>query len=901
MENNHESAPLLRTKLRRPQVRPELIARPRLQQQVASGLNFALTLIIAPAGFGKTTLAASSLAQNQSQSAWLSLDKNDNQPGYFLRYLIAALQTLDKAIGAEAEQFLESVQQTLPEAVLASLINDIENNPEEIVLILDDYQLITSQHVHDGVAFLLEHQPQNLHLVIAARSDPPLPVARLRASGQLVELRAADLRFTRTEALEFLNDVMGLQLDEKSAAVLEERTEGWIAGLQMAALSLRDRKDVLSFIEGFSGTNRFILDYLLEEVMSGQPNEVQQFLLCTSILDRLCAPLCDTLLSLVQSQGLTQNLQFENSTAILQYLEKKNLFLISLDEERLWFRYHHLFIDLLRSRLQQSQPDLIPSLHVKAAEWLQQNGLIPEAIGHCLTAADFDRAADLIESYGPKYWMENDPSVMGMSDSLPGEMLVSRPRMGIYRAWLYVIQGNILKAMPLLNALSGKLENASAGSEAHWIRMVVNVAFAFLERPVDPNQRIPLPEPDELDQIPATEVILRDAARILYGMSLGRRGENELAAEVSLRFIRQEKSPHKKLTVPTLVSFLARIYLMLGKLHETVALCREYLDPIQTGGYRFIYSAGSLYISLGEAFFELNRVKEAEENIRRGIQENEPWVDVMTNAFGLIALTRVLSVTKDFEGAMQAVEKFEASMQRDSRPTEFQEDFRTLRVFVQLAAGKLDEAVDWADHLHQNKDFQEYPEYYELTLARVRLAQGRYADVEQLLAGSSAKSESANLIRRQIEYHLLLAAAQAGQGRAEEALAHIGFSLDLAEPQGYNRVFLDAGEPVRNLLAAYLRSDAPAQAAYARKVLEAFLAAGDTANTNQGGLIEPLSAREQEVLELMALGKTNQEIARDLVVAAGTIKAHAASIYRKLDAANRTEAVTHARELGILK
>ena len=901
MDNSHESAPLLRTKLRRPVIRPELIARPRLQQQVTSGLNLALTLIIAPAGFGKTTLAASSLAQNPAKTAWLSLDKNDNQPGFFLRYLVASLQTINPIIGAEAEQYLESVQQKLPEAILASLVNDVENQPEEIILALDDYHLITNQFIHDALAFLLEHQPRNLHLVVATRSDPPLPIARLRASGQLVELRAVDLRFTQTEVLEFLNNVMGLQLDEKSAEVLEERTEGWIAGLQMAALSLRDRKDVFSFIEGFSGTNRYIMDYLLEQVMSGQPNEVQQFLLYTSILDRLCAPLCDTLLSYIQSQQPIPNRQFESSFAIIQYLEKKNLFLISLDEERQWFRYHHLFIDLLRSRLQQSQADLIPDLHIKAAEWLQQNNFIPEAIEHCLIAADFNHAANLIEFYGPKYWMENDPSIMQMADNLPGELLISRPRLGIYRAWLYVIQGNILKAMPLLNALAVKLKDATAGSEEHWIRMIINVAFAFLERPADSKQRIPLPEPDDLDDIPANEVILRDAARILYGMTLGRRGENELAAEVSLRFIKQEKSPHKRLTVPTLVSFLARIYLMLGKLHETMALCHEYLDPIQTGGYRFIYSAGSLYISLGEALFELNRLQEAEEYIRKGMEENEPWVDVMTNAFGLIALTRVLCAINNFEEAMQTMEEFEEKMQRDSRPTEFQEDFRTLRVYVQLAAGKLDEVSDWADHLRQNRDFEEHTEYYELILAHVYLVQHRFADVEELLAGKSVRSESANLLRRQIDYHLLVAAAQAGLGRPEAALEHIVSSLELAEPQGYIRVFLDAGEPIRNLLAAYLRSGEPVQAAYARKVLEAFLAEGETANSSQGGLIEPLSARELEVLELMSLGKTNQEIARDLVVASGTIKAHAASIYRKLDAANRTEAVTHARELGILK
>ncbi len=292
---------LIRTKLRLPFTRPALVSRPRLQEQIAQGLCGPLTLITAPAGFGKTTLVASCIAGCGMPVAWLSLDKDDNQAGRFLTYLIAALQAADHRIGSEAAQLMAGIQPALPEAVLTSLINDLDSANTEIALVLDDYQFISSQAVHEAVAFLLEHCPNTFHLVIATRSDPPLPLARLRARGQTVELRAADLRFTEPEAAQFLNDVMGLRLDAGSVAVLEERTEGWIAGLQMAALSMRDRKDVLGFIEGFSGTNRYILDYLLEEVLASQPPEIQHFLLYTSILERLTAPLCDALLAMHES------------------------------------------------------------------------------------------------------------------------------------------------------------------------------------------------------------------------------------------------------------------------------------------------------------------------------------------------------------------------------------------------------------------------------------------------------------------------------------------------------------------------------------------------------------------------------------------------------------------------
>jgi LuxR family maltose regulon positive regulatory protein len=735
-------------------------------------------------------------------------------------------------------------------------------------------------------------------------------LARLRARGQTVELRAADLRFTEPEAAQFLNDVMGLHLDAESVAMLEKRTEGWIAGLQMAALSMRDREDVHGFIEGFSGTNRYILDYLLEEILAKQSPEIQHFLRYTSILERLTAPLCDALLA--SDERLkpgnkdgdldSESPSLRQSASILEYLERKNIFLVSLDDERIWFRYHHLFADLLKARLHQAQPDLVPHLHMRASAWLEQRGFIPEAIQHLFAAHEIDRAADLIERYGAVRWAESDPSVVQMAEGLPPEMLLTRPKVGLYQAWLLIIQGHIGRALPLLNNLAQRFADADPNSGQQWMQTIITLALVFLAPPASTPGLDPLPDDQVLDEVPADELILRDAADILYGMALARRGKIDHAAEISVKYIQREKTSHGWLTIPTLVPFLARIYLMLGRLQAAASLCHEFLAPLEEKGIRFLNSAGDMNIALGEVLYERNRLAEAEQRIRDGLQANEPWNNIMTDAFGLIALTRVLQARGDYSGAMQIVEKFEARLQGPLRPREFDQDLRTLRVRVQLTSGDLQSASQWANQVTLNEDFRLHAGYYRLTLARIRLAQSRYADVEEMLTKNSPSPAAANRITAQIESNLLLAAAIAGQGRLPEAFELIETYLSLAEPEGYIRVFLDVGEPARGLLAAYLRSDAPGHQLYARTVLDAYSLSGGTdfSGHQPAGLIEPLSDRELEVLQLMALGKTNQEIAQQLIVARGTIKAHAASIYRKLDVANRTEAVARARQLGIL-
>lgn len=876
--------PLIRTKLRPPFTRSELVPRPRLQEQIAQGLRGPLTLVIAPAGFGKTTLVASCIATCGMLVAWLSLDKDDNLAGRFLNYLLAALQEVDHTIGSEAAQLMAGMQQAPPEAVLTSLINDLDATGREIALVLDDYQFISSQDVHEQMAFLVDHCPGIFHLVIAARSDPPLPLARLRARGQTVELRAADLRFTAPEAAQFLNDVMGLRLDAGSIAVLEERTEGWIAGLQLAALSMRDREDVRGFIEGFSGTNRFILDYLLEEVLAREPEDVQAFLLQTAILTRLTGSLCDAVIGTSGGQEM------------LETLEKRNLFVVPLDHDRRWYRYHHLFADLLQARLYQSEPDRVARLFSRAVVWCEQKEQITEAVDYALAAHEIDRAADLIERYGPARWLENDPSVMQMADNLPLESLLARPKIGFYQALLLIFRGQIEKAIPLLKDLTQHLSNTESDSRLRWIQPMIALVLAFLSRSYS------LPDYQALDEISAGEPILRDTADLLYGMTLGRRGQFERAVEVTAQRIQRQKIPRGTPVIPNLVPFLARLYLMEGRLHAADALCRDFLDPIQEKGFRFNDSAGGLQVVRGEVLYEWNCLDEAEKDIRDGFQVGEPWHNIMVDAFGLLALIRVFQAKGNYAGAMQAVEKFETSLQGQFGPFEFAEDFRTQRVRVQLASGDLQSAFNWADQIQRSEDFHGHEQLYRLTLARIRLAQGRYAEVEDMLTGLTPPVSAGNRITRQIETKLLLAAAIAGQRRLSATFPLIESCLALAEPEGYIQVFLESGEPVRELLVAYLRSDAPGHQLYAQKVLDAFPLTSPISSpgSQPAGLIEPLSGRELEVLHLLAVGKTNQQIAQQLIVSPGTVKAHTASIYRKLDVANRTEAVARARQLGIL-
>lgn len=901
---------LLATKFHIPLTRTALVDRQRLSSRLEEGLRGRLVLISAPAGFGKTTLLVSFLAVSVEGVAWLSLDADDNHEGRFLRYLAAALQNIDGTIGQDALRTLSAPQPVQPQAVLTGLVNDISASGLEIILVLDDYHLISNQTVHQALAFLLEYGPQNLHFILATRSDPPLPLSRLRARGQLAELRAADLRFTGEEAADFLNDVMGLRLDAGDVAALESRTEGWIAGLQMAALSMRNREDVSGFIEGFSGTNRFILDYLLEEVLVGQPPIIQQFLLRTSVLDRLTEPLCAVLLDTNNfyqaGESPAPNKDFSAkriSDTILDQLERDNIFLVPLDEQRTWFRYHHLFADLLRARLKQTSPEIVPYLHNQAADWLEAHGQYRESVQHLISAQDLDRAVELIAMHGPKNLMANDPLLLQMAEKLPVEKIIGHPRLGLYQIWQLITRGQIQEAQVLLKRLGEHLSQAGADAGCRWKKTITSLARLFLF-PASASEENVIPDVTLLEEIPPDEPILQNAAEYLYVMTLARQGEMEKAAFVAQRFLQQEQRRPGASAVPTLAPFLTRIYLMLGRLKESAALCRMYLDPLADKDGSFYYASGNMKIDLGEVLYEWNRLEEAEAYIRDGLQANKPWGNIMTEGFGLVVLVRLLQAKGDYTSAQEELERFEVVMKDPSRPHEFDGDLLTLRTRLQLASGDLEAASRWADEVKHDGRFELHCDYYRLTFAHIRLKQGRYTDTESLLKGTTPPEPVGSWIASKLESDLVLAAAAAGQGRLPEAFDLLEDCLAAAEPEGYIRVFLDAGKPVEDLLTACLRERSTACSDFAWDLLKAFTNTNKEfscqPNGRRGKLVEPLSDRELEVLEIIALGCTNQEIARRLVIAKGTVKAHTASIYRKLDVANRTEAVARARSFGLI-
>lgn len=917
--------PLIRTKLRLPFTRPELVSRPRLQARIAEGLCGPLTLITAPAGFGKTTLAASYVAGCGMPVAWLSLDKDDNQVERFLSYLVAALQEADQTAGSEAEQLLAAARQAPPEAVLISLINDLDTAGGEIVLVLDDYHFISSQAVHEAATFLLEHCPKTFHLVIATRSDPPLSLTRLRARGQMVELRAADLRFSESEAAQFLNDVMGLCLDLGSVAALAERTEGWIAGLQMAALSMRDREDVLGFIEGFSGTNRYILDYLLEEVLASQAPEIQHFLLHTSIPERLTAPLCQAILEdqKLESWNIdTLSASFHPSTTptfqpILEYLERANLFLVPLDDERKWYRYHHLFADLLRTQLQKSiGMQAVARLHLRAAAWHEQNGSILEAIHHASMASDDELVEHLIQQNYLQMMNRGEMSwVRFWMGKLSKELVYRRPWLCLYEAMNRSWFGQLEEANLLLDEAEKRIRAESSADVSPPDAQVLLGYHAYVK------SRVTAMQGDTRRAIEfcrtARRIVPADnlALQIDFSITLGY--EYFLDGD----FVNATKTLNETIQLGYIAGainnpvaaycLLARLQVYQGRLRDAYGLLQKAAQLIHGTGGQYFGVFGLLEVGTAALLCEWNDVEAALVRLKQGLDLLSLWGKADDLCLAYTTLTRIQLAQGNRADAASAAEKAAQLIQTCGVFSEARSAVEAIQVKIWLLQGDWSSVDRWATTLERRFGF-DGPFRYEdeltlITRARVFIAQEKPDEALRLL---SCLEESARLARRMgrvIEILLLEALALRELGDSEYALLALTKCLTLAEPEGYIRLFLDEGQPMQLLLAQWLaHASAGPLRDYAIHVLSQFdagahaIVAAQAKASPTGDLVEPLSPRELEVLHLIALGRTNIEIAGELIVAPGTVKAHAASIYRKLDVANRTEAVARARQLGIL-
>ncbi len=895
---------LLTTKLFVPPLRLRVVARPQLLAQLNQGLNHTLTLVCAPAGYGKTTLLAEWIQDcrekdecnhepgtEQIKFAWVSLDQEDNDGVRLMSYIATSLEGILPGIGHEINNLLNTYPPPALIDLLTFLINELSQVSSPIVLVMDDYQFISNTAINEGITFFLDHAPPGLHLIIATRSDPPIPTARFRARNQLLEIRADDLRFTLDETAQFLDRVMGVSLSLENIAALDQRTEGWIAGLQMAALSMHGRTDVTQFIEAFSGSHRYILDYLAEEVLNRQPADVVEFILRTSILDRMSAPLCEAVMG--EELGQVRDK--------LAYLDHANLFLIPMDDERKWYRYHHLFADLLRARLIESQPNLVPELHLRASQWYEQNGFLNEAVLHAISAKDDSRAAEIIERYATIRWSHGDPTLIRLVERLPQTVLQKYPKASICWAWISISRGNIQAAFQLLDGLK---ERQTKGSpiEAAWASAFIDLLYAYGSQQPSRDVRPSIPDYHFCELIPEQEIGLREAAAFMYATLLNRQGDFERAAEILERCTQRDIETISPIAHFWVIALLARVRMMQGRLADAAALCRDFMKPYSGKQKGPFFTSGNLNCILGEVLYEWNQLEEAEDQIREGIRNNEPWHNAGFEMIGYSALATVQVAKRDPDGAVQTLRKLEELLQGRSLPADLEEEFLTLKVRLCLAKGDLPCAVELANKISATEPQDYMQEWGRISVGRVFLIQHRFREAQEAMEALNRLPGSARRVHRQIRSDLILAIAHFYQNQTHSALEALDRCLNLGEPGGYLRTFLDPGEVVRKMLVAYLQLPSPTHKAYAQRLLDAFAAisVGPTAEKSRAGMIEELTPREHEVLLLMAAGLSNRQIAERLVVAEGTVKFYVHAVLEKLDVHSRTQAIAVARERNLI-
>jgi LuxR family maltose regulon positive regulatory protein len=894
------STPIIATKLYVPPLRPNAVPRPRLIERLDEGLRSRLTLVSAPAGFGKTTVVSEwatgcSRLDPEIRLAWLSLDEGDSDPARFFSYLIAALQTVAADFGQGVLDMLRSPQPPPIESMLTDLLNEIATLPHGVVLLLDDYHLVDSEAVDETLAFLLEHLPPQLHVVIATREDPRLPLARWRARGQLTELRAADLRFTPSEAAEFLNRGMNLDLSAEDITALETRTEGWIAGLQLAALSIQGRSDATGFIQAFTGSNRFVLDYLVEEVLQRQPQRTRSFLLQTSILDKLCGPLCDAVTG--QKHG--------NRT--LERLERDNLFVVPLDEERRWYRYHHLFADVLQAHVLEEQPDQLPALHRRASEWYEENGSRSDAIRHALCAEDFEWAADLVERAG---LMTEDSSQaatwLRWTGALPDELIRSRPVLGAWYACALLGIGELEAAEARLKDAERWLKPGRSGrtvvadeEQLRSLLATISVVRAYnalavgdVPGTLEHAQRV-------LELLPEGDHLRREQATALLGMTYWASGDLDAADRVFVDFSARLLAAGDLPTAISALSVLADVRPALGRLREAADAYARVLRVVVDQGEPLPPDAADLYRGLAELELERGDPAAAAQHLLRSKELGEQGELPIWRYRWCVARARLSEAQGDLEGALSLLGEAQRVFIRTPAPEARPISAQKARIWA--AQGRLTEALEWARErdLSVDDDLSYLHEFEHVTLARVLIARGESErvdgavhDAAGLLERLLHAAEEGGRIGSAIEILALQALTHQALGDTSSALGPLERALSLAEPEGYVRVFVDEGAPMARLLEeAASRGIAPDSA---RRMLAAF------PSPKPGGAKELLSDRETEVLRLIAAGLTNREIAERLYLSLFTVKAHARSIYDKLDAHSRTQAVAKARELGIL-
>ena len=888
------STSLLMTKLQIPVASRKLVSRPRLLARLADGLTRPLTLISAPTGFGKTTLLAEWHNTSDSDGyslAWLSLDDDDNDLVRFLTYVIAALASLKHGVGDAALILLQAPHPPPLKTIVTALINDLETILTPFALVLDDYHAVTAPPIHEALGYLLDHLPLRMHLVILTRADPPLPLARWRARNQLAELRASDLRFTRAEASDFLEQVMGLHLSPEAIAILETRTEGWIAGLQIAALSMRNQTDAANFVKAFTGSNRFILDYLAEEVFQQQPQAIQDFLVRTSILDRLTGSLCDAVAG--QADGVQT----------LQALERSNLFIVPLDSERRWYRYHHLFADVLHNRLHSTSPTLVPELHRRAARWFESQADVFEALKHWLTGRDFAQTVRLLETVGVGMLERGAVlQLLGWVRQIPAEHIPIHSWLNIYLAWAMLLTGQIGDLEARLDAIEHELQARQNEIGSDRLSKLGHIAAI---RAYVSGLRGDLPRMFQLahqarELLPPEAVSIHCTVAFILGnanVGAGNVADAERCFAEAARLGEQSGNIH--IAVPALC-ILAEQDARRGKLHQAF---KAYQDALRLGtgesGHLLPIAAQAL-VRIGNLYFEWNDLVAAGQHLEKSVELSTLWGNADVHMFCNLSLARLRQVQGNQNAALTLSAEAEQIAHRSTLTVPARALLAAYLMRIALANGDWPSAACLAEQrgLRHDGELNEVSEVEYIAYARVLVVQRNLAAADALLERLYQKAEADHRRSSVIEILILRSLVFQALNDISQALTMLGTALALAEPEGYVRVFIDEGEPMIELLRrAGSRGIAPR---YVTNLLAATTSKAEINDRAVQPLIEPLSEREIEVLGLLAAGLSNQAIAEKLFVAVGTVKAHTSSIYRKLDVTNRTQAVARARDLNLI-
>ncbi len=902
------SVPILAAKLYIPPLRSNLVPRPRLIQRLdedlyqPEGFTRRLTMISAPAGYGKTTLAVEWLRRGNLRSAWLSLDEGDNDPARFLTYLIAALRQIHGKIGRDIPKLLQTPQPPPPEVILAGLVNEIAGFATPFLLAMDDYHLIHAPAVHQQLNFILEYLPTNVHLVILAREDPPVPIVRLRARGQMAEIRQADLSFTLDETSEFLQKSTGLELNLEEIHALAQRTEGWPAGLHMAALALhrlamQSTADVHSFVQSFAGSNRYVLDYLFEEVFHKQPAGVQDFLLKTSVLNRLSAPLCDFVA------------ERSDSYALLDELERSNLFITRVDPSNEWFRYHPLFAELLRHRLRMGSESQERSLHLKASLWLEQKGFPEDAIHHALSAGDWGCAVALVNRMIDSMLMRGEfITLIGWFKRFPEGMVRSNPRLCLAYAWPLLLASQLEPVEALLTHAE-KL----AGEDTALLGEIA-AAQAYHAQVRGDGPRLVERSERALALLPESNLIGRGLVALTLGLAYwhsGRLVDTERAMEIALPAARKTGNDF---AVVTALIFQARNLAVRGQLRQAEENLRQILEFSPR-----VSILALAHLDLGTINYEWNNLESAAGYIQSGLENAWRSGNVEFQMSGFDLLARLRLAQRDLSGALEAARQAHQLSTASHAPLRAEARLTALQVELALAQGDLEQASQRSHDLPDDVDMHPFYRFLGLSKARLLIAQGRKKEAAHVLQARFARAVQSGWEYGAIAARILQALAA---DEPEAALMFLKDAIKRAQPEGYIRTFADAGEGLISLLIqSAQRGVAPE---YVGRILVAIrersiMPAGrlsflvepasrrvndtliETATQSANNvLVEPLSERELEVLRLVAAGLSNREIGERLVVSPGTAKTHVHNIFGKLGASNRAQAVARAKELSLI-